>query len=295
MGVTDQSNPNAERKFVRSAMQAPLLDPDHERSLARKWREEDDEAALHELTSAYLRLVISMANKFRRYGLPISDLIQEGNIGLMQAAARFDPAREVRFSTYASWWIRSCIQDFVLRNWSIVRTGTTAAQKALFFNLGRLRAKINDLNEASLSPENQAFIAKELGVPQRDVERMALRLSASDRSLNVPVGEGGDAEFQDLLSDDTATPEEMFMDVHDGEARRRWIGEAMSTLNPRECRIIKARRLTDETQTLESLGQELGISKERVRQIEHAALTKLKAALIRISGEPEESGIMPAY
>lgn len=294
MGVTDQSNPNAERKFVKSAMLAPLLDPDHERSLARRWREEDDEAALHELTSAYVRLVISMANKFRRYGLPISDLIQEGNIGLMQAAARFDPAREVRFSTYASWWIRSCIQDFVLRNWSIVRTGTTAAQKSLFFNLSRLRAKINDLGEAGLSPENQAFIAQELGVPERDVERMVVRLSASDRSLNVPVGEGGEAEYQDLISDDSATPEEHFMDVHDGQARRRWIAEAMAVLNPRERQIIRARRLSEDTQTLESLGSELGISKERVRQIEHAALTKLKSALIRISGEPEESGIIPA-
>ena len=294
MGVTDQSNPNAERKFVKSAMLAPLLDPDHERSLALRWRDEEDEAALHELTSAYVRLVISMANKFRRYGLPISDLIQEGNIGLMQAAARFDPAREVRFSTYASGWIRSCLQDFVLRNWSIVRTGTTAAQKALFFNLSRLRAKINDLSESSLSPENQAFIAQELGVPECDVERMVVRLSASDRSLNVPVGEGGEAEYQDLISDDSATPEEHFMDVHDGQARRRWIAEAMAVLNPRERQIIRARRLSEDSQTLESLGSELGISKERVRQIEHAALTKLKQALIRISGEPEESGIIPA-
>lgn len=294
MGVTDQSNPQAERKFVKSAMTAPLLEPDHERSLARRWRDEEDEAALHELTSAYMRLVISMANKFRRYGLPISDLIQEGNIGLMQAAARFDPERDVRFSTYASWWIRSSIQDFVLRNWSIVRTGTTAAQKSLFFNLSRLRAKIRDMNETHLSPENQTYIATELGVPERDVERMFMRLSSSDRSLNVPVGDGNDAQYQDLLADDSATPEELYSDVHDGEARRRWISEAMSELNPREQNIIRARRLSEDTQTLESLGQDLGISKERVRQIEHAALTKLKNALLRISGSPEESGILPS-
>ena len=183
MAVSDVSNPGADRKFVKTAMDAPLLEQGHERELARRWREEEDEEALHELTMAYVRLVISIANRFRNYGLPLNDLIQEGNIGLMQAAARFDPERDVRFSTYATWWIRAAIQDYVLRNWSIVRTGTTAAQKSLFFNLKRLRAKIDDVQDASPSPEVKAYIAKELGVPERDVERMSARLFSSSQFL----------------------------------------------------------------------------------------------------------------
>ena len=153
------------QRYIRDAMRAPLLDAPHERELARRWREAGDEAALHELTRAYLRLVVAMAGRFRHYGLPMSDLVQEGNVGLMMAAARFEPAREVRFSTYASWWIRSSIQDFVLRNWSIVRTGTTSAQKSLFFNLRRLRAKIGDIGDAGIAPDNRALIARTLGVP----------------------------------------------------------------------------------------------------------------------------------
>ena len=293
MAVSDQSNPSADRNFVKTAMQAPLLEPDHERSLALRWRDEGDEAALHELTSAYVRLVISMANRFRNYGLPLNDLIQEGNIGLMQAASRFDPEREVRFSTYASWWIRSCIQDFVLRNWSIVRTGTTSAQKSLFFNLRRLRAKINDMGEASMTCENRAWISKELGVPERDVDRMASRLSASDRSLNAPVGDATDTQFQDLITDESATPEESYMDQHDGAQRKVWISKALETLNDRERQIICARRLSEETTTLEQLGIKLGISKERVRQIEHAALGKLRKAIVNIVGDPADAGIIP--
>ena len=179
---------SATRRFVKQAMKMPMLAQDHERNLALRWRDEHDEKALHELTSAYMRLVISMASRFRNYGLPMSDLVQEGNIGLMQAAARFEPEREVRFSTYASWWIRSSIQDFVLRNWSIVRTGTTAAQKSLFFNLRRLRALISDTGEAMMTRENREFVATKLGVSDRDVEQMASRLSSSDRSLNAHVG-----------------------------------------------------------------------------------------------------------
>lgn len=290
-GESTRSDPD--RKFVKSAMSAPLLEADHEQDLARRWREDEDEKALHELTSAYVRLVISLATRFRNYGLPMSDLIQEGNIGLMQAAARFDPERDVRFSTYASWWIRASIQDFVLRNWSIVRTGTTAAQKSLFFNLRRLRARINDLSDTGITPENRALIATELGVPERDVDRMVSRLSRSDRSLNVPVGEEGDTEFLDLLADDNATPEDAFMENHDADKRKRWIEEALSALNPRELMIVRKRRLTEDAVTLENLGKDLGISKERVRQIEHAALKKLKTALIDISGDPRDSGILP--
>ncbi|MEN9855726.1 MAG: hypothetical protein RLZZ157_852 [Pseudomonadota bacterium] len=286
---------SASRRFVKQAMKAPMLAQDHERDLAIRWRDHHDEQALHELTTSYMRLVISMAARFRNYGLPMSDLVQEGNIGLMQAAARFEPDREVRFSTYAAWWIRSSIQDFVLRNWSIVRTGTTAAQKSLFFNLRRLRALISDTGEAMMTRENRAFVATKLGVSDRDVEHMASRLSASDRSLNAPMSEGidGGGEWQDMLADDHALPEDDVMDRHDSARRSKWIADALEGLNPREIIIIKERHLTDDGATLESLGHKLSISKERVRQIEHQALKKLKAALVRRVGDPVESGLIP--
>ena len=293
MSATGRTDTGAERNFLKKAMSSSLLEQDHEQELARRWRDEDDEKALHELTTAYVRLVISMASKFRNYGLPMSDLIQEGNVGLMQAAARFEPEREVRFSTYASWWIRSSIQDYVLRNWSIVRTGTTAAQKSLFFNLRRLRAQIDDMSDAGLSPENRMLIAEKLGVKERDVDTMTSRLSAHDRSLNAPLGIDGDGEFQDILPDETGTPEELYMEEHDAEKRREWIMKAMKVLNPREVTIISKRRLSEDSITLEALGEQLGISKERVRQIEHAALQKLKKALTGLVGDPEKAGMIP--
>ena len=285
----------ANRKFVKDAMSVPLLEQEHERELARKWREENDEAALHELTTAYMRLVIAMAAKFRNYGLPMSDLVQEGSVGLMQAAARFEHDRDVRFSTYASWWIRSSIQDFVLRNWSIVRTGTTAAQKSLFFNLRRLRAMINDTGEAAMTPENREWIATHLRVSERDVENMASRLSASDRSLNAPLAAEGDAQWQDLLADESPEPEAEIMEARDGARRAEWIQTALQSLNEREMTIIRQRRLSEDTVTLETLGQQLGISKERVRQIEHQALNKLRKALTKIVGDPETSGLIPEF
>ncbi len=286
---------SATRQFVKQAMKVPMLGPEHERDLAIRWRDDHDERALHELTSAYMRLVISMAARFRNYGLPMSDLVQEGNIGLMQAAARFDPEREVRFSTYAAWWIRSAIQDFVLRNWSIVRTGTTAAQKSLFFNLRRLRALISDTGEAMMTRENRDYVATKLGVSERDVEQMASRLSSSDRSLNAPMSEGidGGGEWQDMLADGRILPDEDVMERHDTQRRSQWIGEALKSLNPRELIIIQERRLVDEGATLEALGRKMGVSKERVRQIEHQAMKKLKAALIKRVGDPEASGLIP--
>ncbi|MGC6500602.1 MAG: RNA polymerase factor sigma-32 [Henriciella sp.] len=285
---------NADRRFVRKAMKAPMLEADHELNLARRWREQDDEEALHELTTAYMRLVISMASKFRHYGLPLSDLVQEGNVGLMQAAARFEPSREVRFSTYAAWWIRSSIQDYVLRNWSIVRTGTTAAQKSLFFNLRRLRAKIDDTGDAVMTAENRKWVSEHLGVPERDVAAMASRLSASDRSLNAPLSTDAEAQWQDLLPDDAATPDQHVEALRDTERRKAWIAEALKTLNERETLIICERRLTDDTVTLEVLGKQLGISKERVRQIEHQALGKLRKALTSMVGDPEQAGLIPS-
>ena len=294
MTVTSQTSGNPDRSFVRKAMKAPMLEAEHELNLARRWRDHEDERALHELTTAYMRLVISMASKFRHYGLPLADLVQEGNVGLMQAAARFEPSREVRFSTYAAWWIRSSIQDYVLRNWSIVRTGTTAAQKSLFFNLRRLRAKIDDTGDAVMTAENKKWVSEHLGVPERDVETMASRLSASDRSLNAPLATDGDAQWQDLLPDESATPDQVVMEERDNAKRKEWIAEALQVLNARETLIISARRLTDDSVTLEVLGKRLGISKERVRQIEHQALNKLKKTLTKMVGDPEKAGLIPA-
>lgn len=278
------------QRYVRTAMRAPLLEAAHERALARAWREQHDERALHDLTTAYLRLVVAMAARFRHYGLPMSDLVQEGNVGLMQAAARFEPEREVRFSTYAAWWIRSAIQDFVLRNWSIVRTGTTAAQKALFFNLRRLRAKIADVGDATMSAENTAFVAHALGVAEAEVEAMAARLSTPDRSLNAPLTDENAGEWQDLLADDRAGPDDTVMDAHDGAARTQLVRDALSDLSERERIIIVERKLEEEAVTLEALGLRLGISKERVRQIEGNALAKLKRALLARVGDPVAAG-----
>jgi RNA polymerase sigma-32 factor len=276
-------NPATQRAnlgFIKASMRMPLLSRDRELSLARRWRDGDDTEALHELVRAYTRLVVSLAARFRSYGLPMGDLVQEGNVGLMQAAARFEPERGVRFSTYAAWWIRSAMQDYVLRNWSIVRTGTTAAQKSLFFNLRRLRARIEGLSPAPLSEAGCRKIAAALHVDAAAVRQMDLRLSAADQSLNAPIGDG-DEDWQEFLADARPTPEEAVIGRHDGLARARWLGEAMAELTPRERRIITERRLTEAGATLEDLGRTLGVSKERVRQLEQRALTKLRQALVR--------------
>ncbi|MEC9453539.1 MAG: RNA polymerase factor sigma-32 [Pseudomonadota bacterium] len=269
----------AERRFFTDSINAPLLTREHEHELATRWRDDDDEAALHEIVFAYSRLVISTAVRFRNYGLPVADLVQEGCIGLLQAAARFEPERNVRFSTYASWWIRAAMQDFVLRNWSIVRTGTTAAQKSLFFNFRRLRAKIGRV-DGPLRREGRERIASELRVHLRDVELMEGRLSASDQSLNAPIGENGEGEWQDFIADTRPLPEETVFEHVDSMSRSAWLHEALDTLSERERIIIGKRRLRDESVTLAELGRDLGISKERVRQIEHKALEKLRALLV---------------
>ena len=278
------------QRFMRDAMRAPMLAADHERDLARRWRDHGDQRAMHELITAYIRLVVAMAARFRHYGLPMSDLVQEGSVGLMQAAARFDPEREVRFSTYASWWIRSSMQDFVLRNWSIVRTGTTSAQKSLFFNLRRLRAKIGDVNDSGISADARGKVARALNVPEHDVASMAARMSAPDRSLNAPLTEDGDGEWQDMLADGAASPEAQVMEAHDSAARTILVSEAMGDLSERERLIIRKRKLEEESVTLEALGERLGISKERVRQIEGNALEKLRRALIARVGDPVAAG-----
>jgi RNA polymerase sigma-32 factor len=286
--IDDPETQRANLTFIKASMREPLLSRDHEFDLARKWREENDTAALHELVRAYTRLVVATAARFRNYGLPMGDLVQEGNVGLMQAAARFEPDREVRFSTYAAWWIRSAMQDYILRNWSIVRTGTTAAQKSLFFNLRRLRAKIDDVSGRPLTREGREKIARELKVEVGEVENMEMRLAAADQSLNAPISEGGEDDWQDFLADSRPNPEDVVIGLRDAETRSRWLAEALRELSPRERTIISLRRLREEGATLEELGRELGVSKERVRQLEHRALLKLRESMRRRTGSPSD-------
>ncbi|MAY99168.1 MAG: RNA polymerase factor sigma-32 [Micavibrio sp.] len=278
--IDDPDTQKANLAYIKTSMNAPMLEKEHEFDLARRWRDDKDEAALHEMIQSYTRLVISVASKFKHYGLPLGDLIQEGNIGLMQAANRFDPERDIRFSTYATWWIRSCIQDYVLRNWSIVRTGTTAAQKSLFFNFRRLRAKIEGNQEKEgLNNKDRKKIAKELGVKVKEVEAMEGRLAANDQSLNGFVGEDGNAERLDFLVDENQDPEKTVIGMKDSQARSKWLSDALSKLTDREQKIIKERHLTYDGVTLEKLGNDLGVSKERVRQLEQRAMMKLKTTL----------------
>ncbi|HEY5226319.1 MAG TPA: RNA polymerase factor sigma-32 [Methylovirgula sp.] len=269
------------RQLVAAAKSAPFLARDEERDLAVRWKMQRDEDALHQLTRAHMRLVIAVAVRFRHYGLPLADLIQEGHVGLLEAAARFDPAREVRFSTYATWWIRAAIQDYILRNWSIVRGGTSSAQKALFFNLRRLRAKLTGAGGDSAVVFDR--IALTLGVSRRDVEFMDSRLSAHDLSLNAPVSDADSAtaaQRLDFLPDNGPLPDEIVTNSIDSHRRAVWLADALAHLTKREFDILRERRLVEKTATLEALGNRLGISKERVRQIENRALEKLRRVLV---------------
>ena len=275
----------AKRAMIRAAMKAPYLDRREEHELALRWKEHRDQDAMHRITTAHMRLVISMAMKFRYFGLSMGDLIQEGHVGLLEAAARFEPERDVRFSTYATWWIRASMQDYILRNWSIVRGGTSSAQKALFFNLRRLRAKLAQGPETMSGPAVYKEISMALGVSEADVAMMDSRLSGPDTSLNAPlVDDGGSsADRMDFLVSDAPLPDEIVSETIDDERRSGWLKNALGVLNEREMRIIAERRLQDEGATLEALGETLGISKERVRQIESRALEKLKSALLKES------------
>jgi RNA polymerase sigma-32 factor len=277
---------SAGRTMVRAAMKAPYLERDEEHLLALRWKDDHDQHALHRITVAHMRLVISMASRFRHYGLPLGDLIQEGHVGLLEAASRFEPAREVRFSTYATWWIRASMQDYILRNWSIVRGGTSSAQKALFFNLRRLRARLANGSEATSNATLYREVSAALGVSEADVAMMDSRLSAPDSSLNTPLADdGGAAERMEFLVSDDPLPDEVVGDTIDVERRLVWLKTALGALNARELRIIEERRLSEEGATLEALGETLGISKERVRQIEARAMEKLKVALVKQNPE----------
>ena len=278
----------SDNRYIRNAMKQPLLEREHEVELAVAWRDHDDAAAMHDLVMAYARLVVSAASKYRHYGLPNGDLIQEGNIGLMQAAKRFDPDKGVRFSTYASWWIRASIQDYILRNWSIVRTGTTAAHKSLFFKLRRVRARIGEADGGPLSFEGRQKIAETIGVNVKDVEVMEQRMSGPDASLNAPVAIDGEHEMQDFLACVRPSPEQVVLEMHDEKVLSNWLNQALQELSSRERMIILKRRLTEDGATLEELGHVLGVSKERVRQLEHRALKKLKKSLEERHDKPLE-------
>jgi RNA polymerase sigma-32 factor len=278
--IDDPITQRANLDYIKVAMRQPLLDRSDEFALAERWRHHKDPKALHELINSYARLVISLASRFRNYGLPTGDLIQEGNVGLMQAAARFEPDREVRFSTYATWWVRAAMQDYVLRNWSIVRTGTTAAQKSLFFNMRRLRGQIENSGE-SLTDENRQWIAEQLKVAVSDVTEMEIRFAGTDQSLNAPLRDASDDELQDFMPDGAPNPEDVVIGLRDTQTRSRWLAEAISDLSPREQQIIRQRRLEDGGVTLEFLGKEFGISKERVRQLEQRAMNKLRVSILR--------------
>jgi len=274
----------------RTAMKAELLDAETELKLAYAWRDERDEEALHRLINAYMRLAISMASKFKRYGAPMNDLIQEAGLGLMKAADKFDPDRGVRFSTYAVWWIKASIQDYVMRNWSMVRTGSTSSQKSLFFNMRRVQARIE--REAMAQGEEldgyqlREMIAHEVGVPLRDVEMMEGRLSGSDFSLNATQSvEDEGREWIDTIEDEGPRGDQLVEQDHDQEALRSWLTDAMDKLNERERFIVRERKLRDAPRTLESLGEELSLSKERVRQLEAAAFQKMRKHLERHGSE----------
>ena len=273
-----------EFSLTRTAMKAELLDADTELKLAYAWRDERDEEALHRLITAYMRLAISMAGKFKRYGAPMNDLIQEAGLGLMKAADKFDPDRGVRFSTYAVWWIKASIQDHVMRNWSMVRTGSTSSQKSLFFNMRRVQARLE--REAQAAGETldkhqlRQMISTEIGVPMHDVEMMEGRLSGSDYSLNATQSsEDEGREWIDALVDDSAQAAERVEESHDIVTLRNWLLGAMQALNERERFIVRERKLRDQPRTLESLGEELKLSKERVRQLEAAAFSKMRKTL----------------
>ena len=273
-----------EKALSRRAMKAELLDAETELRLAYAWRDHRDEEALHRLVTAYMRLAISMAAKFKRYGAPMNDLIQEAGLGLMKAADKFDPDRGVRFSTYAVWWIKASIQDYVMRNWSMVRTGSTSSQKSLFFNMRRVQTRIE--REAMAAGQNLdkhqllQMIATEVGVPLHDVEMMEGRLAGSDYSLNATQSvEDEGREWIDTLEDDSEQAADLVEHARDRAQLREWLLNALSSLNERERFIVRERKLRDEPRTLESLGEELGLSKERVRQLEASAFAKMRKSL----------------
>jgi len=273
-------------RYLAEIRKFPLLTPEQEYMLAKRFQEHGDNEAAAQLVTSHLRLVAKIAMGYRGYGLPVSELISEGNIGLMQGVKKFDPERGFRLATYAMWWIRASIQEFILRSWSLVKMGTTAAQKKLFFNLRRMKNNLEAFEDGDLSPENVAKIATDLGVTEDEVVSMNRRMAmGGDTSLNVPMGEDGDSQWQDLLGDEEPLQDERVAEAEERSVRHDLLNEALDTLNERERHILTERRLTDAPKTLEDLSQVYDVSRERVRQIEVRAFEKLQKAMLKLAGE----------
>jgi len=277
--------------FIRGALKHPMLTADEELALARRWADHGDVEASDRLVTSHLRLVFKIAMGYRGYGLPVDDLISQGNLGLMQAVQRFDPERGFRLSTYAMWWIRAAIQEYIINSWSMVKMGTTADQKKLFFNLRRIKMQLQAWEEGDLTPENTRHIATSLGVPEAAVTDMNRRLSGSDPSLNAPVRAEGESQWQDFLVDDEDNQEERLAARQEGGFQRHLLAGAMRHLTDREREIVTARHLVESPATLEVLGRRFGVSRERVRQIEAGALGKLKEAVSGASGNGRTAGL----
>ena len=275
-------------RYLQEIRKFPMLEPDEEYMLAKRWKEREDSDAAHRLVTSHLRLVAKIAMGYRGYGLPLSELISEGNVGMMQAVKRFDPDRGFRLATYAMWWIRASIQEFILRSWSLVKVGTTAAQKKLFFNLRRMKNQIDAFEEGDLKPQDVAKIATDLGVTEEEVVSMNRRMAmGGDTSLNVSLkgDEGGESQWQDFLVDTGPLQDERIAEDQESRVRHDLLVTALESLNDREKHILMERRLADEPKTLEELSQVYGVSRERIRQIEVRAFEKLQAALLRLAGE----------
>jgi RNA polymerase sigma-32 factor len=285
-------------RYLEEIRRFPMLEPQEEFMLAKSWREHGDRDAAHKLVTSHLRLVAKIAMGYRGYGLPISEIVSEGNVGLMQAVKRFEPEKGFRLATYAMWWIKAAIQEYILRSWSLVKMGTTANQKKLFFNLRKAKSKISALEEGDLHPDQVKVIAKRLGVTERDVVDMNRRLGG-DMSLNAPIREEGDSgEWQDWLVDDTTDQETRLAESEQAGNRRKALGEALTVLNDRERRIFEARRLADDPVTLEDLATEFSVSRERVRQIEVRAFEKVQKAVknqIAAMEVPQTPSALPAH
>jgi RNA polymerase sigma-32 factor len=284
-------------RYLAEIRKFPLLEPQEEYMLAKRWREHQDSAAAHRLVTSHLRLVAKIAMGYRGYGLPIGEVVSEGNVGLMQAVKRFEPEKGFRLATYAMWWIRASIQEYILRSWSLVKMGTTANQKKLFFNLRKAKSQISALEEGDLRPENVKTIATKLGVSEQEVIDMNRRLGG-DASLNSPLRIDGDGEWQDWLVDDSASQESRLVDSEEADNRHVALRNALGVLNERERRIFEARRLQDDPLTLEQLSEEFGVSRERVRQIEVRAFEKVQAAvregIARLEAPPPPAPRLPA-
>ena len=273
-------------RYLAEIKKFPILAPEQEYMLAKRFQEHGDPDAAAQLVTSHLRLVAKIAMGYRGYGLPTSELISEGNIGLMQGVKKFEPDRGFRLATYAMWWIRASIQEYILRSWSLVKMGTTAAQKKLFFNLRRMKSKLDAFEEGDLTPEHVAKIATDLGVTEDEVVSMNRRMAmGGDTSLNVPLREDGESQWQDWLADDEPLQDERVADAQEAGVRHDMLMDAMEDLNERERHILTERRLTDDPKTLEELSQVYGVSRERVRQIEVRAFEKLQKAMMRLAGE----------